>query len=90
MNTSFQSPIQKKDISTISDYGYSESNDRVDTISYSKEKVDPSSNTRLDIHITNGIHNSQSDQSLSSQSSSDMTSSQMSKRHRATISREIF
>ena len=55
MDTSFQSPIQKKDISTINDSVYYESDDQVDRISDSKEQVDPSSNPRLDTHITNGI-----------------------------------
>ena len=69
MDTLFQSPVQKKDISTINDYGYNESNDHVDKISDSKEQVDtssrsntysvkqvdPSSNPRVDTHITYGI-----------------------------------
>ena len=55
MNTSFQSPIQKKDISTINNSGYNESNYQVDTISDSKEKIDPSSNPMVDTHITNKI-----------------------------------
>ena len=36
-NTSFQSPIQKKDVSTIEDYVYYESDDQVDTISDSSK-----------------------------------------------------
>ena len=54
MDTSYQSLIQKKDISTINDSAYYESDDQVDTISDSKEQVDPSSDPRLDTHITNG------------------------------------
>ena len=55
MDASFQSPIQKKDISTINDYVYNESNDQVDTISYSKENFDPISDPRVDTDITDGI-----------------------------------
>ena len=69
MDTSFQSPVQKKDISTINDSGYNASNDQVDKISDSKEQVDtsiksntdsakqvdPSSDARVDTHITDGI-----------------------------------
>ena len=54
-NTSFQSPIKMKGISTINYFAYYESDEQVDTISDSKEQVDPSSNPRLDTHITNGI-----------------------------------
>ena len=55
MDTSFQSPIQNKDISKINNYAYYESDDQVDTISDSKEQVDPSSNPRVDTRITDGI-----------------------------------
>ena len=55
MDTSFQSPIQKKDISIIKDYVYNESNYQLDTISGSKEQFDPSSDPSLDTHITNKI-----------------------------------
>ena len=69
MDTSFQSPVQKKDISTIKYSGYNESDNQVDKISYSKEQVDassrsgtdsdeqvdPSSDPRVDTHITNRI-----------------------------------
>ena len=55
MDNSFQSPIQKKDISTINNSGYNKSNDQVDTISDSKEHVDPNSNPRVYTHITDGI-----------------------------------
>ena len=55
MDTLFQSPIQKKDISTINDSGYIESNDQVDTIRDSNKHNDPSSNPRADTHITNRI-----------------------------------
>ena len=43
-NTSFQSPIQKKDVSKIKDSVYYESDEQVDTISYSNKQVNPSSN----------------------------------------------
>ena len=41
MDTSFQSPEQKKDISKINDSGYNESDDQVHNISDFKEQVDP-------------------------------------------------
>ena len=44
MDTSFQYPAQKKDISTINDSGYNESNYQVDKISDSKEQFDTISN----------------------------------------------
>ena len=69
MDTSFQSPVQNKDISTINNSRYNESNNQVDNISDSKEQVDtssrsntdsveqvdPSSNRTVDNRITNGI-----------------------------------
>ena len=69
MDTSFQSPVQKKNISVINDSGYNESNDQVYKVSDSKEQVDTSSRSntdsaeqvdpsiypRVDIHITDGI-----------------------------------
>ena len=69
MVTSFQSPIQKKDISTINDSRCNDSNNQVDKISDSKEQVDtssrsstdsaeqvdPSSDPRVDTHINDGI-----------------------------------
>ena len=48
MDTSFQSPVKKKDISTINNSGYNESNDQVDKISDSKEQVDTSSRSNTD------------------------------------------
>ena len=45
----------KKRYIKINDSGYNESNDQVDTISDSKKQVDPSSDPRIDTHITNGI-----------------------------------
>ena len=55
MDTSYQSPIQNKGISTINDSTYYESDDQADTISDSKEQVDPSSDPRVKTHITDGI-----------------------------------
>ena len=43
MDTSFQSPVQNKDISTINDSGYNEPDYQVGKISDSKEQVDASS-----------------------------------------------
>ena len=55
MDPSYQSHIQKKDISTINNSAYYESDDQLDTISYCKEQVDPSSDPRIDTHITDRI-----------------------------------
>ena len=69
MDTSYQSPIQKKDIWTINNFAYYESDDQIDTISDSNkqvdtssssntdsvEQIDPSSDPRVDTHITDGI-----------------------------------
>ena len=46
--TSFKSPVKKKDISTINDSGYNESNNQVDKISDSEEQVDMSSRSNTD------------------------------------------
>ena len=55
MDTSYQSPIQKKYLSTINDSAYYESGNQVDTISDSKEQVDPSSDLRVDTQINDRI-----------------------------------
>ena len=69
MDTLFQSPVQKKDTSTINDSGYNEPDNQVGMISYSNpqvdtssrsstnspKQVDPSTYQRGDTHITNGI-----------------------------------
>ena len=55
MDNSFQSPIQKEDLSKTNDSAYYESDDQVDTISASKEQVDTSIDPRVDTHITDGI-----------------------------------
>ena len=71
MDTSFQYPVQKKDISTINDSGYNKPDYQVGKISDyveqvdvsirssidSAEQVDPSSDPRVATHITNGIQN---------------------------------
>ena len=54
-DTSFQSPIRKKDLSTINDSVYYKSDDQVDTISDSNKQVDPSSDPRVDTHIIDRI-----------------------------------
>ena len=54
-DTSFQSRIQKKDVSTINDYVYYESEEQVDTISYSKKQVDPSRDSKEETHIIDRI-----------------------------------
>ena len=45
-DTSFQYPIQNKDVSTINNSLYYESDKQVDTISDSNKQVDPSSNPK--------------------------------------------
>ena len=50
-NTSFQSPIQNKDVSTINNSVYYESEDQVDTISDSNKQVDPSRDPKEETHI---------------------------------------
>ena len=55
MNITFQYPIQKKDVSTIIDSVYYESDDQVDTISDSKKQVDPSSDPKEDTRIIDRI-----------------------------------
>ena len=54
-DTSFQYPIQNKDISTINDSIYYESDDQVDMISDSKKQVDPSSDARVYTHVIDRI-----------------------------------
>ena len=48
MDTSFKSPVQNKDISTINNYEYYESDDQVDKISDSEEQADASSRSSTD------------------------------------------
>ena len=54
-NTSFQSPIQKKDVSTINDSVYYESGEQVGTISNSNKQVDQSSDPKEYTHIIDRI-----------------------------------
>ena len=48
MNTSFQYPVQNKDISKINDSEYNESENQVDNISDSEEQVDEISRSSTD------------------------------------------
>ena len=48
-------PIQNKDVSTIKDYAYYESDDQVDTIIYFKKQVGPSRDSRVDTNIIDRI-----------------------------------
>ena len=48
MDTSFKSPVQKKDIPTINNSGYNESDDQVDKLSDSKEQVETSIRSKTD------------------------------------------
>ena len=54
-NTSFQSPIQSEDESTINNSVYYESDEQVDTISDSHKQVDPRSDPKADTHIFDRI-----------------------------------
>ena len=54
-DTSIQSPIQDKDVSTINDSVYYESDNQLDTISDSNKQVDPSSNPKEDTKIIDRI-----------------------------------
>ena len=53
--TSFQSPIQKKDVSIINDSVYYELDDQVDTLSDSNKQVDTSSDPKEETHIIDRI-----------------------------------
>ena len=53
----YQSPMKKKDVSTIGDSIYNESDEHVDTISDSSKQVDASNEPIKDIHIVDGINN---------------------------------
>ena len=54
-NTSFQYPIQKKDVSTINDSVYYEPDEQVDTISDSNKQVDPRINPMVETHIVDRV-----------------------------------
>ena len=47
----------KKDVSTINDSVYYESDEHVDTISYSRKQIDASNEPIKDTHIVDGINN---------------------------------
>ena len=56
-NTSYQSPILKKDVLTINDLVYSESDKHVDTISDSSKQVDSSKDPIKENHIVDRVRN---------------------------------
>ena len=49
--------MKKKDVSTINDSVYNESDEHVDTISDSRKQVDPRNNPIKETHIVDGINN---------------------------------
>ena len=53
----YQSPMKKKDVSTINDSVYNESDEHVDTISDSSKQVDPRYNPIKETHIVNIFYN---------------------------------
>ena len=53
----YQSPMKKKDVSTINDSVYYESDEHADTISDSSKQVDASKDPIIDTHIVEGINN---------------------------------
>ena len=54
-DTSFQYPIQKKDVSKINNSVYYELDEQVDTISDSNKQVDPSIDPKEETHIIDRI-----------------------------------
>ena len=52
------SPMKKKDVSTINDLVYYESDEQVDTISESRKQVDASNETIKETHIVDRINSS--------------------------------
>ena len=52
---SYQSLMKNKDVSTINDYVYYESDEQVDTISDSNKQFDPSSNPMTETHIIDRV-----------------------------------
>ena len=52
---SYQSPMKKKDVSTINNSVYHESDEQVDTISDSNKQVDPRSDPMVETHIVNRV-----------------------------------
>ena len=49
--------MKKKDVSTINDSIYYESDEHVDTISDSSKQVDPRNDSIKETHIVNEVHN---------------------------------
>ena len=56
-NDLYQYPIKKKDVSTIIDSVYNESDEHVDTISDSSKQVDARNEPTKETHIVDGISN---------------------------------
>ena len=56
-NTSYQSPILNKDVLTIKDLVYYESDEHINTISGSSKQVDAKNNPIKGTHIVDGISN---------------------------------
>ena len=54
-NDSYQSPMEKKDVSTINDSVYYELDEHVDTIHDSNKQVDPRNNPIPETHIVNRV-----------------------------------
>ena len=52
---SYQSPIKNKDVSTINDSAYYESDEHVDMISYSIKQVDPINDPIAETHIVERV-----------------------------------
>ena len=55
-NDLYQSPMKKRDVSTISDSVYNESDEHVDMISGSSKQVDARNEPIKDTHIFDGIN----------------------------------
>ena len=51
----YQSPMKKKDVSTINDSVYNESDEHVDTISDSRRNVDARNDPIKETHVVDGI-----------------------------------
>ena len=56
-DTSYQSPIIKKDVLTINDLVYYELDEHVDTISDSRKQVDASNEPIKETHIVDRVSN---------------------------------
>ena len=54
-NDLYQSPMKKKVVSRINDSVYNESDEHVDTISDSRNQVDPRNDPIKDTHIVDGV-----------------------------------